>query len=64
VKIVQVHLSKETEHIVCWLPAEPKLKVGLILSIKGLEGKYTIKEVYSTVMDHFEINRKWDVGGL
>lgn len=63
-KIVQVHLADDKKHMTCWLPADARLKVGTVLTLKNIEGKYTVKEIYSTVMEQYEINRKWDVGGL
>jgi len=65
-KITQVHLENYNGiHQVCWLPSdEYKLKPGTILSLKGDDsGNWKIMDVYTT-QEHYEINRKWDVGGL
>ena len=48
----------------CWLPADAGLKVGSVVTLKNVEGKWTVKELFSIVMEHYEINRKWEAGGL
>jgi hypothetical protein len=63
-KIVQVHLNKGNDHLTCWLPADAGLKKGSVVTLKSITGKWTVKEIYSIVMEQYEINRKWDVGGL
>jgi hypothetical protein len=65
-KITQVELFDGNDRIVCWLPVDSKmkLKVGMRLTLQDtFEKVWTIGEIFST-MDHYEINRKWDVGGL
>ena len=63
-KIVQVHLSKDKDHMACWLPADAGLHKGSVVSLKDLEGKWTVQEVYTIVMEQHDIKRKWNVGGL
>jgi len=63
-RIVQVHLAKGNNHMACWLPADAGLKVGSVVTLKNVEGKWTVKELFSIVMEHYEINRKWEAGGL
>ena len=49
---------------VCFLPGKKSdFKVGMKLTLKDDDRVWTIGEVFST-QNHFEINRKWDVGGL
>jgi hypothetical protein len=65
-KVTQVELSNvgTPAHMVCWLPhTHGKLKVGMVVSLKEGQGMWKIEHVYST-QDHYEINRKWNVGGL
>ena len=65
-KVTQVKLENagHPAYIVCWLPrGKYKFDRGTLLSLEGVEGLWRIKEVYST-QDHYEINRKWAVGGL
>jgi hypothetical protein len=65
-KVTQVKLSNvgHPEKMVCWLPSEKyRLKVGMILSLDDVLGLWQIEEIY-TSQDHYDINRKWNVGGL
>jgi hypothetical protein len=69
VKITQVELFHQMgpafhSKRICWLPAEHKWKVGMTVRLKGEDERiWTVGEIYST-QEHYEINRKWDVGGL
>lgn len=63
-KLTQVKLqlidSVHDTYLTTWLPAdEYKLKIGLVLELKKVEGLWRIKEVYSTV-EGTEIKRGWN----
>ena len=67
-KITQVELTHQFSPAmyhrqICWLPAEHNWKQGMEVRLKGEDILWTVSEVYST-SEHYEINRKWDVGGL
>ncbi len=62
-KITQVELRYGDDHQVCWLPATYKWKPGMLVTLKGEHKMWEVKKVYST-QEHYEINKKWDVGGL
>ncbi len=61
-KVTQVELQCLRERMVCWLPADD-IKKGMLISLKGDPKIWKVREVYNT-QEHYEINRKWDVGGL
>jgi hypothetical protein len=66
-RITQVKLENvghPPEYMTCWLPSEDyKLKVGTVLSLDKFPGIWKVLELYST-QEHWNINRKWSVGGL
>jgi hypothetical protein len=65
-KITQVRLiSEETGNILtCWVPSEQyKIKEGMRLSLDREAEIWKVVGVYWT-QEHFDLNRRWDVGGL
>ena len=68
-KITQVELlttisGSTVRYLVCWLPAEHNWKNGMKVQLKDdLENIWTVAGVFST-QENYELNRKWDVGGL
>lgn len=68
-KITQVELLNQFTpamcyRMICWLPSEHNWKRGMKVQLKDQsETVWTVHEVYST-QEHFELNRKWEVGGL
>lgn len=67
-KITQVEVVSERDgsHMVCWIPSQDyKIKRGMRVSLSAYpdEEVWEVRVVYSTA-EHFELNRKWDVGGL
>jgi hypothetical protein len=65
-KVTQVELENvgHPTRIVCWLPrGKFKFKEGTVMSLVGIDGLWRVAKVYMT-QDHYDINRKWDVGGL
>jgi hypothetical protein len=52
------------EVLCCWLPGDTSdFRIGMRLELKHSPDIWTIKEIYKT-QEHYEINRKWNVGGL
>lgn len=49
--------------MVAWLPADNRVKVGTVLTLKGDETKWTVLQLYRS-MDLSDINQVWNVGGL
>lgn len=68
-KLVQVVLSNtgHPERMVCWIPTtfeKKKLKEGMTIHLDKVDGIWLIDEMFDTVIDHYDINYKWPVGGL
>ncbi len=59
----QVKLTQDLKVLVCWIPVDKRVKTGVRLTLKGLDGWWSVKEIYSK-----KLNRKphqdWKVGGL
>lgn len=47
---------------VCWLPVDPRLKVGTKLTLKGETKWWEVAELWST-RERTQINHHWEVGG-
>lgn len=62
-KITQVELRSGNDQMVCWVPAEHKLKVGMTCTLQDSPRIWDVYKVYTT-QEHFELNRRWNVGGL
>jgi hypothetical protein len=64
VEIQKTHPNGTQAVIVCWLDADPRLKVGRQILLKdGPEGWWTVTEIYD-VRQPKDIKRDWRVGGL
>lgn len=62
-KITQVELTYINDKMICWLPREKSFHLGSRVSLKDQSRIWEVTKIYST-QDHYEINRRWDVGGL
>jgi hypothetical protein len=62
-KVTQVELEFGNEHQICWLPSEHNWKAGMYVSLKNNPRIWYVRKVFSS-QEHYEINRKWNVGGL
>ena len=65
-KVTQCELENvgHPSKMICWLPrGKYKFKEGTVLSLEGIEGLWKVVNVFTT-QDHYDINRKWAVGGL
>lgn len=52
-----------TTEQVCWIEADPRIKVGTHLTLDNEWAEWEVLELYGR-MEMKEINRKWEVGGL
>ena len=61
---VQVQLSQDKKILVCWIPVDKRVSVGVRLTLKGLEGWWLVDEMYSTIKTKDKLHQDWKVGGL
>lgn len=62
-QIQQTKLASGSSRMVCWIPRDPRVKVGTVISLaKGAE-RWRVLEQYSTA-EYQEVKRDWKVGGL
>ena len=59
----QVQLVSGNSRMVCWIPRDPRWKLGSILSLEKVEGRWQVAQMYS-LQELSEIPRGWQVGGL
>ncbi len=62
-RLVQTKLASGNERMVCWIPRDPRVKVGSIISLAKSEQRWRVLEQYGSV-ERETINRRWPVGGL
>lgn len=62
-RVVQTALAKKTErgveHLVAWLPVDPRVKVGSVVSLDKVDNDRWTVEAQYVVQDHSLINTKW-----
>lgn len=63
-KMKQVHLQRKDRNQILWVEANPKIKAGNSMSLKGSPEFWNIKQVYEREMDKDAIPYSWHVGGL
>lgn len=58
--------ANSESRLVCWLEANRRLKVGMRLTLKGIDGDWTVMRVYKTERPASDVfaTRHWKVGGL
>jgi hypothetical protein len=63
--MVQTKLASVSDGglMVCWLPRDPRVKVGTVLSLAKSDERWRVEEQWSTA-DVEDIRRGWKVGGL
>lgn len=61
---IQVELSQDKKVLVCWIPVDKRVKTGVKLTLKGLDGWWRVNEMYFILQSRDNINRDWKVGGL
>jgi hypothetical protein len=62
-QIVQTELAHGNARMICWLPQDPRVRVGSVISLAKGGDRWRVLEQYSTA-EHQEVNRDWRVGGL
>jgi hypothetical protein len=62
-QLQQTKLASGNRRTICWLPRDPRVKVGVVISLAKSDRRWRVLE-QSTVIDHSEINRNWPVGGM
>lgn len=60
---IQTKLVSGNNYMTCWLPRDPRVKVGTVISLAKSDTRWRVMEQYST-MEHNDIRRDWKVGGL
>ena len=69
-KLVQVELSNlgHPERMVCWVPTtfqKKKIKEGMVIVLSNAPlGIWKIEKMFDTIINHYDINYKWNAGGL
>jgi hypothetical protein len=61
--IQQTALASGNKRTVVWLPRDPRVKVGSVISFAKDDTRWRVLEQYG-VQEHSEIRRNWNVGGL
>ena len=62
-QIVQTKLASGNARMVCWLPRDPRVKIGTVISLAKSEDRWRVLEQWS-VAEYTEVKRDWRVGGL
>lgn len=57
--VAQCKLRQGTSTLVSWLDTKKKFKVGSLVTLKGLEGKWKIESI-GRIMLANNINRDWN----
>ena len=61
--MIQTELVCDGRTMVTWLPRDPRVKVGSVLTLDGKIGEWTVT-YQSPALDASSIPRGWSVGGL
>lgn len=62
-QIIQTKLASGNDRMVCWLPRDPRVKVGTVISLAKSDERWRVLEQWS-VSEYTEVRRDWRVGGL
>jgi hypothetical protein len=62
-EIRQTELASGNSKMVCWLPRDPRVKVGTVISLAKGEKRWRVLKQY-TVAEFQDVKRDWKVGGL
>ncbi len=62
-QIQQTELASGNTRMVCWLPRDPRVKVGSVISLAKSEERWRVLRQFA-VMEYQEVWRDWRVGGL
>lgn len=58
----QYELSQNENRLICWLPADSRLRSGVRVTLKGLDGVWNISTVYKHQRhpDELRFGRGWN----
>ena len=59
---VQVRLLQHHKELVCWIPVDKRVKLGVRITLKGLDGWWNVDKMYS--ITDSKPHQDWKVGGL
>lgn len=57
-QVIQVKIKSDAVQMITWLDADPRIKVGAVISLKDDIRKWLIEEVYAT-QSAKSIERNW-----
>ena len=62
----ELHDADSESRLVCWLENDSRLRVGVRVTLKGLDGNWIVRRVYKTLRTASDVfaTRHWKVGGL
>ena len=61
--IVQTALVSGDRKMVCWLPRDPRVKPGTVISLAKGDTRWRVLKQYA-VQEYADVRRDWKVGGL
>jgi hypothetical protein len=62
-QIQQMALASGNDRTVCWLPRDPRVKVGTVISLAKSDKRWRVLEQYA-IAEYLDVRRDWRVGGL
>jgi hypothetical protein len=62
-QIQQTELASGSARMVCWLPRDPRVRVGTIISLAKSDERWRVLKQHA-VMEYNDVWRDWRVGGL
>ena len=62
-QIIQTELASGNSRMVCWLPCDPRVKIGAVISLAKGGERWRVLGQFSKA-EYTEVNRSWCVGGL
>jgi hypothetical protein len=62
-QIQQTELASGNRRMVCFLPRDPRVKVGTVISLAKGDRRWRVLGQHET-KEYQEVNRDWKVGGL
>lgn len=62
-QLIQTQLASGNSRMVCWLPRDPRVKIGSLISLAKSDERWRVVEQYSAA-EGADIHRDWKVGGL
>ena len=62
-QIQQTELASGNRRMVCFLPRDPRVKVGTVISLAKSDRRWRVLEQHA-IKEYQEVNRDWKVGGL